>query len=110
MRKPIVKTTDAQIIVALEDCHGSYRLAANKLKIAYGTIINRAKHNPEIKQAVIDAAGDMITMAEDSVYNELLQGNFNAAKFVLERLSKEKWGKSVQVVDPEIPYPQPDWC
>ena len=109
MAKPIVKVTDAQIIVALEECHGSYRLAANKLKIAYGTIINRAKHSPEIKQAVIDAAGDMITMAEDSVYNELLQGNFNAAKFVLERLAKEKWGKSVQIVDPEIPYPQPEW-
>lgn len=109
MAKPIVKVTDQQIIVALEDCHGSYRLAANKLKIAYGTIINRAKNNPEIKQAVIDAAGDMITMAEDSVYNELLQGNFNAAKFVLERLAKEKWGKSVQIVDPEVPYPQPEW-
>lgn len=109
MAKPIVKVTDQQIIVALEDCHGSYRLAANKLKIAYGTIINRAKHNPEIKQAVIDAAGDMITMAEDSVYNELLQGNFNAAKFVLERLSKDKWGKSVTVNNSDEPYPNPTW-
>lgn len=109
MSKPIVKVSDEQIIRALEDCHGSYRLAANKLKIAYGTIITRAKHNPDIKQAVVDAAGDMIAMAEDSVYNELLQGNFNAAKFVLERLAKDKWGKSVQIVDPEVPYPQPSW-
>lgn len=109
MAKPIVKVSDEQIIRALEDCHGSYRLAANKLRIAYGTIITRAKHNPDIKQAVFDAAGEMITMAEDSVYNELLQGNFNAAKFVLERLAKDKWGKSVQIVDPEVPYPQPDW-
>lgn len=109
MAKPVVKVSDEQIIRALEDCHGSYRLAANKLRIAYGTIITRAKHNPDIKQAVFDAAGDMITMAEDSVYNELLQGNFNAAKFVLERLAKDKWGKSVQIVDPEVPYPQPSW-
>lgn len=97
MSKPVVKVTDDQIIRALEDMHGSYRLAANKLKISYSTILTRAKHNPEIKQAVEDSAADMVDIATDVVYNELLNGNFSAAKFVLERRAREKWGSQPQL-------------
>lgn len=96
MKKPPVSVTDKEIIVAVETCHGNYRMAAKKLRIAYGTLCLRAKHNPEIEQAKLDACADMITIAEDNVYSELLDGNFQASKFVLERLSREKWG-NVQV-------------
>ena len=98
MKKPIVKVSDIEIIRALEDCHGSYRLAADKLRIAYSTILHRAKHNPEIKQTVVDAAADMIDIAEDVVYNALLEGNFVAAKFVLERKKREVWGNQPQMI------------
>lgn len=106
MAKPVVKVTDEQIIRALEDMHGSYRLAANKLKISYSTILTRAKHNPEIKQVVEDSAADMVDIATDVVYNELLNGNFSAAKFVLERRSREKWGTTPQIIVNDV-YPDP---
>lgn len=109
MAKLPVHVSDQEIINALEKFSGNYRMAANKLKISYGTIIKRAQQNPEIKQCRLDMIGDIIEMAEANVYQEVDQGNFAASKFVLERLAKEKWGKSVQVVDPEVPYPQPEW-
>ena len=109
MAKLPVHVSDQEIINTLEKFSGNYRMAANKLKISYGTIIKRAQQNPEIKQCRLDMIGDIIEMAEANVYQEVEQGNFAASKFVLERLAKEKWGKSVQVVDPEVPYPQPEW-
>ena len=90
--KPIVTVTDREIIAAVDWANGSYKLAADKLRIAYSTIIRRAKHNPEIVRAKYDACADFCAIAEDVVYNEVLDGNFTAAKFVLERLSREKWG------------------
>lgn len=109
MAKLPVHVSDQEIINALEKFSGNYRMAANKLKISYGTIIKRAQQNPEIKQCRLDMIGDIVEMAVANVYQEVDQGNFAASKFVLERLAKEKWGKSVQVVDPEVPYPQPEW-
>lgn len=109
MAKLPVHVSDQEIINTLEKFSGNYRMAANKLKISYGTIIKRAQQNPEIKQCRLDMIGDIIEMAEANVYQEVEQGNFAASKFVLERLAKEKWGKSVQIVDPEVPYPQPEW-
>lgn len=91
-KKPPVTVNDQEIINAITDCHGNLRMAAGKLKIAYGTLINRIKHCPEAQQAKLDAVGDMITIAEDNMLNELLSGNWQASKFVLERLSREKWG------------------
>jgi len=109
MAKLPVHVSDQEIINTLEKFSGNYRMAANKLKISYGTIIKRASQNPEIKQCRLDMIGDIVEMAEVNVYQEVEQGNFAASKFVLERLAKEKWGKSVQIVDPEVPYPQPEW-
>jgi hypothetical protein len=40
----------------------------------------------------------MIEIAEDNIYNELMNGNWQASKFVLERLNREKWGNNPQVV------------
>ena len=91
-RKPPVSVNDQEIVNAITDCHGNLRMAAGKLKIAYGTLINRVKHCPEARQAKMDAVGDMVTIAEDNMLNELLSGNWQASKFVLERLSREKWG------------------
>lgn len=109
MAKLPVHVSDQEIINTLEKFSGNYRMAANKLKISYGTIIKRAQQNPEIKQCRLDMIGDIVEMAESNVYQEVEQGNFIASKFVLERLAKDKWGKSVQIVDPEVPYPQPEW-
>lgn len=109
MAKIPVHVSDQEIINTLEKFSGNYRMAANKLKISYGTIIKRAQQNPEIKQCRLDMIGDIVEMAEANVYQEVEQGNFAASKFVLERLAKDKWGKSVQIVDPEVPYPQPEW-
>lgn len=99
--KPIVKVTDNEIIRALERNHGSLRLAAQYLKISYSTILKRKKRNPEIEQVIEDAASEMITIAEDVIYNELIEGNWQAAKFTLERLSKEKWGNQVMIQNSE---------
>lgn len=107
-RKPPVHVTDQEIVNAVDACNGNYRMAAGKLKISYDTLIRRAKHNPEIERAKLDACGNMITIAEDNVLNELLNGNFQASKFVLERLSREKWGTGTMagsVGDP-IPFTQ----
>ena len=91
-KKPPVKVNDQEIINAITDCHGNLRMAAGKLKIAYGTLISRMKHCPEARQAKLNAVCDMITIAEDNILNELLSGNWQASKFVLERLNREKWG------------------
>lgn len=107
-KKPPVHVKDQDIVNAVDACHGNYRMAADKLKIAYGTLLRRAKHNPEIEKAKLDACADMIALAEDNVYNELLNGNYQASRFVLERLSREKWGPGTMagsVGDP-IPFMQ----
>lgn len=107
-RKPPVKVSDQEIINMVDACHGNYRMAAGRLKIDYATLLRRAKHNPEIERAKLDACADMITLAEDNVLNELLNGNFQASKFVLERLSREKWGTGTMagsIGDP-IPFTQ----
>jgi hypothetical protein len=107
-RKPPVKVSDQEIVNAVDACHGNYRMAAGKLKIDYATLLRRAKHNPEIEKAKLDACADMITLAEDNVYNELLTGNPQISKWVLERLSREKWGTgnmAGSVGDP-IPFTQ----
>ena len=91
-RKPPIVVNDQQIINAITDCNGNLRMTAGKLKIAYATLLNRMKHCPEAKQAKENAVADMIEIATDNIYNELLNGNWQASKFVLERLSREKWG------------------
>lgn len=106
-RKPPVKVSDVEITNAISDNHGNLRVAAGKLKIAYGTIVARMKHCPEAKQAKVDAIADMIEIAEDVVYNELLSGNFSAAKFTLERLSRDKWGNKPQITNDTDEYPEP---
>lgn len=107
MRKLPVTVTDIDILHALEKFSGNYRMAANKLKISYGTIIKRASQNPDIKQCRLDMIGDIIEMAESNVYNEVEQGNFQASKFVLERLSREKWGNKPQLTPDNDEYPEP---
>lgn len=106
MRKPSVKVSDQEIINAVELCNGNYRLAAQKLRIDYGTLIRRAKHNPEIERAKLDACADMVTVAEDNIYNEILNGNYAASKFVLERLARDKWGSQPQQIMVDS-YPEP---
>lgn len=107
-KKPPVHVTDQEIVNAVDACNGNYRMAAGRLKIDYATLLRRAKHNPEIERAKLDACADMITIATDNVYNELLAGNPQISKFVLERLSREKWGTGTMagsVGDP-IPFTQ----
>lgn len=103
--KPIVKVTDNEIIRALERNHGSLRLAAQYLKISYSTILQRKKRNPEIEQVIEDAASEMVTLAEDVIYNELIDGNWQAAKFTLERLAKSKWGNQPVFNGDDMPSP-----
>lgn len=113
MAKLPVHVSDQEIINALEKFDGNYRMTANKLKISYGTIIKRATENPEIKQCRLDMIGDRdayrLEIAESNFDILLEQGDWKATKMAMERLNKEKWGKTVQIVDPEVPYPQPSW-
>lgn len=107
-RKPPIIVTDQAIINSIYDMHGDLRAAASKLKISYGTILNRMKHCPEAKRAKEDAVSEMIEAAENNIWQELLNGNFQASKFVLERLSREKWGNgNTNTVNEEpIPFAQ----
>ena len=91
-RKPPVKVSDREIMNAVEFAQGDYRKAAKKLAISYQTLLNRAKKNPEIYQVKLDCLGDWVQIAEMNVYERLLKGDFAASKFVLERLSRDKWG------------------
>lgn len=100
-RKPPVKVSDQEIVNAIYDNHGNLRIAAKKLRIAYGTLISRMKHCPEAKRAKLDACGDMVEIAEDNIYNDLLNGDPLTSRFVLERLAKEKWGRNQQVAPKE---------
>lgn len=111
MAKLPVHVSDQEIINALEKFSGNYRMAANKLKISYGTIIKRATQNPEIKQCRLDMIGDRdayrVEMAESNLDDLLEQGDFKATKMVLERLSREKWGNKPQIVEVQEDYPEP---
>lgn len=96
-RKPPIKVSDQEIVNSIYDNHGNLRLAAKKLRIAYGTLLSRMKHCPEARQAKVDAAADFIDVSEDNIYNELLNGNWQVSKWVLERRCPEKWGNKSQV-------------
>lgn len=95
-RKPPVRVSNREIINAVESCDGDYKKAAKKLCISYGTLLVRAKKCPDIYEAKLDCLGDMIQIAEMNVYDRLMQGDFAASKFVLERLAREKWGNQPQ--------------
>lgn len=106
-RKPPVKVSDQEIVNAIEDSHGHLRSAANKLKISYSTLLTRMKHIPEAQRAKEDAIADMVGVAESNVWEHLLEGNFAASKFVLERLSREKWGSQPAQNPMTGDYPEP---
>ena len=105
-RKPPVRVSDREIMNAIEYTQGDYRKAAKKLAISYQTLLNRAKKNPEIYQVKLDCLGDWIQIAEMNVYAKLLKGDFTASKFVLERLSREKWGNQPTQAAPDA-FPEP---
>ena len=91
-KKPPVHVSDREIMNAIEFTQGDYKKASKKLAISYQTLLNRAKKNPEIYQVKLDCLGDWIQIAEQNVYDRLMKGDFAASKFVLERLSRDKWG------------------
>ena len=105
-RKPPVKVSDREIMNAIEATQGDYKKAAKKLAISYPTLLNRAKKNPEIYQVKLDCLGDWIQIAEMNVYERLLKGDFAASKFVLERLSRDKWGNQPAQASQEA-WPEP---
>lgn len=105
-RKPPVHVSDREIMNAIEFTQGDYKKAAKKLAISYNTLLNRAKKNPEIYQVKLDCLGDWIQIAEMNVYERLLKGDFAASKFVLERLSREKWGNQPAQAPTES-WPEP---
>ena len=104
-KKPPVHVSDQEIINAVEDANGSYRLAAEKLRISYGTVVCRAKRNPEIERAKLDACAEMVSIAEDNIYNALLEGDLPTSRFVAERLDPDKWAKKTQVTNKTDDYP-----
>lgn len=105
-RKPPVHVSDLEIMHAIEATQGDYKKAAKKLAISYQTLLNRAKKNPEIYAVKLDCLGDWIQIAEMNVYEKLLKGDFTASKFVLERLSREKWGNQPTQAPTEA-WPEP---
>ena len=91
-KKPPVHVSDREIMNAVEFTQGDYKKAAKKLCISYNTLLNRAKKCPEIYSVKLDCLGDWCQIAEQNVYDRLMKGDFAASKFVLERLSRDKWG------------------
>jgi hypothetical protein len=84
------KFTPEQIIAALQAKRGMVYLAARALQCDAKTIYNAMKQHPEIRAAREEQRGQMIDVAESSLYKLIVEGNLSATIFLLKTQAKDR--------------------
>lgn len=81
---------NAEIIEALKATGGLVYMAARKLGCDPSTIHIRAKASPEIREAIDNARGDMLDMAEHELKKAVRGGDMTAVIFTLKTIGKHR--------------------
>lgn len=90
--------TIAQVIEAIHATAGIETAAAKRLNCDRDTIANYRKRYPQVEAAMTQARAGIIDKAESILVNRLSAGEWDAAKFVLTTIGKDRgWGQSVDV-------------
>ena len=79
-----------QVIDALRHTKGLVSLAAKRLRCDPETIHNYCKRNPSVQQAKVDARGELLDVAELTVWDAIQRGDVQAAISVLRMLGKDR--------------------
>ena len=88
--------SDAQLEAALRSQGGIQAAAAQALEQATGVRVTRqavherVKRNPRLRRAIQETEEEVLDLAENVVLKSLNNGDFNAARFVLETRGKHR--------------------
>ena len=72
-------------------------VAAESVGLHQSTVRNYVAGNPEFMDEMVDAEQHVIDMAQKTVIDLAREGEFAAAKFILERRDRARWGDSKSV-------------
>lgn len=90
--------TAAEVIKAINATAGIKTAAAKRLSCDVDTIDNYAKRYPTVAEALQQARAGIVDIAESVLVRRLNAGEWDAAKFVLTTLGKDRgWGNSIDV-------------
>ena len=92
------KYTVAQICAALDKTKGMVFLAAESLGCSPQTMHTYINTYPKIKAALKAHRGRLVDLAERSLEDKILDGEWVAIKYVLDRLAKDRgFGEEIKV-------------
>lgn len=102
----VVKASEAKIKKALTHAAGYMPDAAKALGMHPRTLQLRVINSPELKKFHATLRTELLEAAEVNLFGMVVDGDWSATRFVLERLAREKWGPVNKVVlDVEQPPP-----
>lgn len=84
------KLTVKQVCGALDETRGMIYLAAMRLQCSRKTVHNYINKYPEVQECLSGHRGILIDMAEYSLVDKVKDGDWNAIKYVLDRLGKSR--------------------
>lgn len=85
-----LKYTNEIIVGALKEMNGMITLAARRIGCDPQTIYNRIKRTPSLRQAVDDARGELIDMAEQKLRQAVMNGESWAVQFTLKTIGNSR--------------------
>lgn len=92
------KFTVAQMHEALDSSKGMIYLTAARLGCVKSTVHNYINLYPELRDCVDSHRGKLVDIAESKLYEKVCDGDWNAIRFVLDRLGKDRgYGEEVKV-------------
>ena len=90
--------TAAEVIKAIQDTAGIKTAAAKKLGCDVDTVDRYCNRYPSVADAVKQARSGIVDMAESVLIQKLNRKEWDAAKFVLTTLGKDRgWGNTIDV-------------
>ena len=87
------KHTVEHMCKAISEARGNVAIAAKKLDLTRSGLAYNIRQIPELKQAQIDAREIMCDVAEDNLYNEVMDGNMTAIIFTLKTHRRERYSE-----------------
>jgi len=93
------KLTVQKVCEALDETRGMIYLAALRLGCSRKTVHNYITKYPEIKERLNEHRGKLVDMAEYTLVDKVKEGDWNAIKYVLDRLAKDRGYADAIAVD-----------
>ena len=93
-RKAAMQYSDVELRRALRDGGGYFDAAAELLGCTVATVRRRVNANPANRLYRMKIIGNIAQVAEQNMIDLVLEGDWQASKFAMERLMREKYAPS----------------